>query len=125
MVLVVGARVVGRLEDAGCAVGARFPVPSTVSGITSAVHDVLLKVEELRFQKGIDQFLLVHHRPSAPVGSWPGKLQLLPIDRTWLRRLATSCWDSRPLLTFTLDRGALFSALIRSFTNGTGECRES
>src|SRR3546814_1515435 len=78
MVLVVGARVVGRLEDAGCAVGARFPVPSTVSGITSAVHDVLLKVEELRFQKGIDQFLLVHHRPSAPVGSWPGKLQLLP-----------------------------------------------
>src|SRR3546814_2955531 len=32
MVLVVGARVVGRLEDAGCSVGARFPVPSTVSG---------------------------------------------------------------------------------------------
>src|SRR3546814_8976233 len=100
MVLVVGARVVGRLEDAGCAVGARFPVPSTVSGITSAVHDLLLKVEELRFQKGIDQFLLVHHSPSAPAGSCPGKFQLLPIALASLRNLATTSWDSRSFPPF-------------------------
>jgi F-type H+-transporting ATPase subunit gamma len=114
-VLVVGSRVMGRLEDAGCVVGERFPMPSTVSAITSAVHDVLLKVEELRFQKGIDQFLIVHHRPSAPAGSWPSKLQLLPIDRAWLGSLATRSWASRSLPTFTMDWRRLFSALIRQY----------
>jgi F-type H+-transporting ATPase subunit gamma len=114
-VLVVGSRVVGRLEDAGCTVGERFPMPSTVSGITSAVDEVLLKVEELRFQTGIDQFLIVHHRPSAPAGSWPRKLQLLPIDRAWLRSLATRSWASRSLPTFTMDWRRLFSALIRQY----------
>ena len=54
-VLVVGDRLVGRLQDAGCFVCERFSLPSTVTGITSAVNDVLLKVEELRFQKGIEQ----------------------------------------------------------------------
>ena len=114
-VLVAGARVAGRLEDAGWAVSERFPLPSTVSGITAAVHEVLLKVEELRFQNGIDQFLLVHHRPSTPVGSSPSKLQLLPIDHAWLRSLATRNWTSRSLPTFTMDRRRLFSALIRQY----------
>lgn len=114
-VLVVGSRVVGRLEDAGCAVGAQFPMPSTVSGITSAVSEVLLEVEALRFQNGIDQLLIVHHRPSAPAGSSPAKLQLLPIDRSWLGSLATRSWVSRSVPTFTMDRHRLFSALIRQY----------
>src|SRR5690606_38091324 len=88
-VLVVGARPMGRLEDAGCAVSERFPVPGTVTGITPAVNDVLLKIEELRSRKGIDHLLLIHHRPSARAGSAPSKLQLLPLDSAWLRSLAT------------------------------------
>ena len=114
-VLVVGSRVVGRLEDAGCAVGGQFPLPSTVSGITSAVNDVLLKVEELRVQKGIDQFFLVHHRPSSHTGSSPSKLQLLPIDGDWLKSLATRDWVSRSVPTFSMDWRRLFSALIRQY----------
>lgn len=112
-VLVVGARVEGRLEDAGCAVSDRFRVPSTVSGITPAVNDVLLKVEELRFQKGLDQFLLVHHWPNASAGSTPGKLQLLPVDRDWLASLAERKWPSRSQPMFTMDWRRLLSALIR------------
>ena len=112
-VLVVGARVVGRLEDAGCAVREQFPIPSTVSGIASAVQDVLLKVEELRFREGIEQFLLIHHRPIAPAGCAPATVQLLPIDAAWLRGLAERSWDSRSLPTFTMGWRELFSALIR------------
>ncbi len=112
-VLVVGSRAVGRMEDAGCGVGGRFSMPSSISGITSAVNDVLLEVEKLRFRKGIDQFLIVHHRPIAPAGSRPRKLQILPIDRAWLKTLATRSWSSRSLPTFTMDWRRLFSALIR------------
>lgn len=111
--LVVGARVVGRLEDAGYTIAERFRMPSTVSGITSAVSNLLLKIEELRFSSGIDHFLLVHHRPTPPAGSWPSKLQLLPIDRAWLADLATRDWVSRSLPTFTMDWHRLFSSLIR------------
>jgi len=112
-VLVVGARLVGRLEDAGCAVGKLFALPGTVAGITSAVQDVLLEVEELRGREGVDQLLLVHHRPGDAGGSRPGRLQLLPIDRAWLRSLAARNWDSPSLPTFTMDWHRLFSALIR------------
>ena len=111
-VLTVGARVAGRLEDAGWAVGERFPLPSTVSGITSAVQNVLLRIEQLRFQGGIDRFLLVHHRPGA-AGSHPDRLQLLPVDREWLAGLAGRRWPSRSLPTFTMDWRQLFSALVR------------
>ena len=113
VVLVVGNRLVGRLEDAGCAVRELFPIPSTVSGITSAVQDLLLKVDELRFQEGVEQFLLIHHRPGAPVRSAPATVQLLPIDAAWLRGLAKRHWSSRSLPTFTMDWRELFSALIR------------
>lgn len=112
-ILVVGSRVAGRLEDAGYTIAERFRMPSTVSGITSAVSNVLLKIEELRFHNGIDRFLLVHHRPTPPAGSWPGKLQLLPIDRAWLAELAQRDWVSRSLPTFTMDWRRLFSSLIR------------
>lgn len=112
--LVVGARVAGRLEDAGCPVAGHFPMPRTVSAITTAVHDVLLQVEELRFHRGIDQFLLVHQRPGE-TGSWPIRLQLLPVDRAWLESLATRPWESRTQPMFTMDWRRLFSALIRQY----------
>jgi F-type H+-transporting ATPase subunit gamma len=111
-VLTVGARVVGRLEDAGWAVGERFPLPGTVSGVTSAVQNVLLRIDQLRFQGGIDRFLLVHHRPGA-AGSHPHRQQLLPVDREWLASLARRPWPSRSVPTFAMDWRPLFSALVR------------
>lgn len=114
-VLAVGIRVVARLEDAGAAVVERFPVPSAVAGITPVVHDVLLKVEELRFQGGIDRFLLIHHRPRPGAASRPSKVPLLPVDRVWLGSLSRRDWPSRSLPTFTLDGRRLFSALIRQY----------
>lgn len=112
-VFVVGTRLVGRMEDAGCALSGLFALPSTVSGITAAVHDVLLKVEELRFQRGFDQFLLIHHRPAEPSGSWPSRLQLLPVDPEWLESLAARPWESRSQPTFSMDWHHLFADLIR------------
>lgn len=112
-VLAVGARVAGHLKDAGCAVRRRFPAPGAVEGITDAVHDVLLEIEQLRLGNVADQVLLVHHRPADPSGYRPDSLQLLPIDAGWLQRLAARKWVSRSLPTFTMDWRELFSALVR------------
>jgi F-type H+-transporting ATPase subunit gamma len=113
VLLVVGARVAGRLEDAGLPIARRFPVPSSVAGITPVVHDVLLQIEELRFQRGLDRFLLLHHRALAGAASRPQRVQLLPVDPAWLQGLAARPWPGRSLPTHTLDWRRLFSALIR------------
>src|SRR5690606_13756012 len=112
-VLVVGARAVGRLEDAGCTVVRRLSMPSSIAGDTPAVHELLLAVEELRSAGGIERFQLVHHRPLERTGSRPQALQLLPVDRGWLEELAAREWASRSLPTFRMDWRELFSALIR------------
>lgn len=112
-VLVVGARAVGRLEDAGCTVVRRLSMPSSIAGVTPAVHELLLAVEELRSAGGIGRFQLVHHRPLERTGSRPQALQLLPVDRGWLEELAAREWVSRSLPTFRMDWRELFSALIR------------
>ncbi|MFA7432320.1 MAG: F0F1 ATP synthase subunit gamma [Gemmobacter sp.] len=112
-VLVIGERAVGRLEDAGCRIGGRFPVPGSLPGVVAAVNEVLLAVEGLRFREGIDRFILVHHRPVAPAGSRPGTQQLLPLDPAWLAGLARKDWQSRTLPGFTMAGRPLFSALIR------------
>ncbi|NLX19903.1 MAG: F0F1 ATP synthase subunit gamma [Desulfobulbus sp.] len=112
-VLVVGARAAGRLEDAGCTLVRRLPMPSSIAGINPAVHELLLAVEELRFNGGIDRLLVVHHRMEDLGGSRLQALQLLPVDRVWLDRLAARDWKSRSLPTFSMKWRDLFSSLIR------------
>lgn len=112
-VLAVGARVAGRLEDAGYGPARHFAMPGSIAGVVPAVHGLLLAVEELRFGGGIDRCLLIHQRPRAHAGSQPLALQLLPVDRAWLERLAARPWPSRSLPTCTMDWRELFSALVR------------
>lgn len=112
-ILSVGSRIVGRLEDAGFVIGEYYPVPGSVAGITPVVHDLLLKVEQLRVERGIDRFLLFHHRPFRGAASQPREIQMLPVDPTWLRDLSLRKWPSHSLPTFTMDWRRLFSALIR------------
>jgi len=114
-VLVVGSRVLGRLEDAGYAVAEPFRMPGAVAGITAAVGALLLEIERLRFREGIDRLLLVHHRPIGPTASAPDRLQLLPLDRDWLEELAGRPWVSRSVPTFTMDWRRLWSALVRQY----------
>lgn len=111
-VLTVGGRVVGRLQDAGCDIRAKFRQPSTVSGITAAVQDLLLLIDRIRAREGIERFVLFHHRPNS-AGHAPQALPLLPVDPAWLVELAGRPWDSRSLPIHTMDWQSLFAALVR------------
>ncbi|MGI5951248.1 MAG: F0F1 ATP synthase subunit gamma [Brooklawnia sp.] len=112
LVLAVGARVVGRLTDGGYEVRAEFRQPSTVSAITPAVQELLLLIEALRFEEGIERFQLVHHRTD-DAGHQPQALQLLPVDQAWLAQLAGRPWDSRSLPVHMMDWHELLAGLIR------------
>lgn len=112
-VLAVGARVAGRLEDAGHRPARNFATPGSIAGVVPAVHRLVLAVEQLRFAGGIDRCLVIHQRPRPQAGPLPLALQLLPLDRAWLEELAARPWRSRSLPTYTMDWRELFSALVR------------
>lgn len=111
-ILAVGARVADRLISDGLSVERLFPVPTSVAGITPVIHEVLLAVEELRRERGVDRLALYHNRAAGEAGG-PRKHELLPVDRAWLRELKARRWQSTSRPTFTMGRRPLFSALIR------------
>ncbi|HWL08618.1 MAG TPA: F0F1 ATP synthase subunit gamma [Planctomicrobium sp.] len=112
-VLVVGMRVIGRLEDGGYSIAEELMVPSTVNNITARVNDLLLLIEQFRYQHNVNQFLLIHNRPLPPASFAPHKRQLLPVDPEWLKEISHRKWNSRSLPTFTMDWHQLFSLTIR------------
>lgn len=111
----VGARAVSRLEEAGEEVESHFAVPGSVSGITSRVQELLLKIEAWQCPGGIDRVMLFHHQPVSGAVYRPQTVPLLPIDMDWLESLGHKPWPSRVLPTFTMARPRLIYALLGQY----------
>ncbi len=114
-VLTVGARVIPPLETAAVAITASFSMPSSLAGITPMVQELLLYIEKWREAEKINQILLFYNHLHSNTSFQPRKLQILPIDQTWLQKLQQRQWDSRSLPTFTIERSQMFAALIRQY----------
>lgn len=124
--LAVGNRIVPPLEAAGWPVTTLFSMPSASSSITPTVQALLLHLEaqydaQFNAQAGaiatpaLDQVILCYHQLRSRTAYAPHTLQLLPIDQTWLAQLRQQQWCTRVLPSFTLERTALFAALIRQY----------
>lgn len=113
VLITVGSRPAGRLQDAGEDVQAVFGLPASVPALTQVVRDILFQVEAWRFRDGIERLVLFHHRPLGGAGFRPLTLQLLPLDLDRLRELHAQPWPTRQLPTFTQPWGRLFSGLVR------------
>ena len=113
--IAVGARAVSRLEEAGVQVESYFAVPSSVSGITSRVQELLLKIEAWQYPGGIDRIMLFHHQPVSGAAHRPQAVPLLPIDFDWLESLGQKPWPSRVLPIFTMARPRLVYALLGQY----------
>ncbi len=114
-IVAVGARVASRLEEEGEQLESRFAVPGSVSGITSRVQELLLKIEAWQCPGGIDRIMLFHHQPVSGAVYRPQAVPLLPIDMEWLRSLGQKPWPSRILPTFTMARPRLVYALLGQY----------
>lgn len=114
-VLVVGERIIAPLEEAGQNVEERFSFSGNHLGITQVILQVLIKVEEWRLKREIDQIVLFYNRPVSGASFRPQTQYLLPLDMEWLRSLEEKEWPSRTLPTFTMDWDQLLSALIRQY----------
>ncbi len=113
--LAVGVRAAGQLESLGRKLEGSVQVPSSTSGITAAVEEVLRKIEEWHFERGIEFVVLFYARPVS--GAWyrVRGLRLLPVDREWINGLKAKRWPSKVLPEFSMDETAMFRALIREY----------
>lgn len=110
--LAVGARAADSLEMAGYTIGDRISLPGTSSGLIETSHRILLTIDDWRARQGVTRVLLFHNRRREQSAS-PHRVQLLPLDRDWLSRIAQRPWAQRTLPMFTMGGEELFSALAR------------
>ena len=115
MIMSLGERVRGRLEDADQPVDAALSAPGSVSGITPLVQDILMTIEAWHKERGLDQVFLFYSKHLSGASYRPHTMHLLPVDRTWLSKVREKQWPNRCLPMFTMDWDPLFSALIRQY----------
>ncbi|MBZ5611384.1 MAG: F0F1 ATP synthase subunit gamma [Acidobacteriia bacterium] len=113
--LAVGVRAAGQLESLGRTLEGSVQVPSSTAGITAAVEEVLRKIDEWHFERGIEFVVLFNARPVS--GAWyrVRGVRLLPVDREWINGLKAKRWPSKVIPMFTMEETALFQALIREY----------
>jgi len=115
VILAIGERVKGRLEDSGHPATDDLLVPSSVTGITPQVQNLMIKIEQWQSKKEINHVFLFYSLHQTGASYQPHHVRLLPIDEEWLMRLTAKSWPTRILPNYTMDWDSLFSALIREY----------
>jgi len=113
--LAVGVRAASHLESLGRKVEGAVQVPGSTGGITAAVEEVLHKIEEWHFDRGVEFVVLFYARPVS--GAWyrVRGVRLLPVDAEWINGLKAKTWPSKVIPMFTMDEARLFQLLIREY----------
>jgi F-type H+-transporting ATPase subunit gamma len=114
-IVAVGMRAAAQLESAGRIAEGTVEVPSSVAGINTAVEEVLHRIEEWHFSRGIQTVVLFYARPVS--GAWyriHGQ-RLLPVDEEWINSIKARPWPSHMIPMFTMGEMQLFQALIREY----------
>lgn len=114
-VLAIGARVADYIEDAGQPIEELLATPSSTAGITPLVQEIIMIIEEWHFRQNVDHFMLFYNDYISGANYHPCKVQLLPVNRDWLKDIASKKWDSKTLPIYRMDGDRLFSSLIREY----------
>jgi F-type H+-transporting ATPase subunit gamma len=112
IVLAIGERIRGRLQDGGFSVGTTYSVPNSVIGITPLVSQILVD-QKSGDQKG--ETYIFHNRPAGTQSYEPIKQRLLPLDATWQAAFGQMQWPTK-LLPEVLGPAELnLAALIHEY----------
>lgn len=115
-VLAIGIRAGSRLQDAGENVERSYDVPGSLSGVTSSVQDILLKIEDWHEVRGINDIVLFYNRYIPESNSYkPQTFNLLPFHPEHFSHLIHRKWESRVLPTYTMETDQLFSSLVKEY----------
>ena len=111
----VGERVHARLKDAGLPLLGLFNVPTSVTGITPLVGQILVESETHREHAAGAALHLFYNRPKSGAVYEPVDQRLLPLDETWRRKLAALSWPTKNLPEVIGDYDTTLRALLRGY----------
>jgi F-type H+-transporting ATPase subunit gamma len=114
-VLAMGERVMSRLEENQHPVEAQVLLSRSMKALSSVIQKSLIKIEEWRSDKDIDQIIIFHNRPTSQAAYEPALTYLLPLDFGWLENLGKKDWPTRALPSFSMEWDRLFASLIRQY----------
>lgn len=115
LVMTVGLRVADYILDAGQPIVETLTTPGSTAGITPMVQEIMIILDEWHTKRQVDWFHLYYNQYISGATYRPHSLQLLPVNRQWLKQLEKEKWESRSLPIFTMDWDKLFSSLIREY----------
>lgn len=115
LILAIGSRVCDRLEAAGHQCEACFTLPSSIVGITAAIQEMVLILEQWRQEKQVDHIIVIYNRIVNGSIYRPTDLQIFPLNLAWLKKLQQQPWKSSSLPTFTMNQDKLAAALFRQY----------
>ena len=113
--IVVGARVTGYLQDSGYKVDQELPVPSSMTGITSIIREIVTIVWEWWVKKKINQLYLFYNNHVSGSMYHPHTVRLLPLDLEWLQHIKMRKWPTKVLPTFTMEWDELFPLMVQQY----------
>lgn len=115
VILTVGTRINDSLAAAGQNCQSSFYLPSSVVGITSVIQEIVMTLENLRQQDQVNRIVVIYNRMISGAVYRPTRLQIFPINSSWLRHLRQQKWTSNCIPTFTMERDKLMAALFRQY----------
>ena len=111
----VGDRIHSRLADAGLKPVGVLAVPTSVSGITPLVGQILVESKAQHGKGENVQLHLFHNRPKPGAAYEPVGQHLLPLDAKWGLWFAHLPWPTKNLPEVIGDRERTLQALVREY----------
>ncbi|PZV15703.1 MAG: F0F1 ATP synthase subunit gamma [Pseudanabaena sp.] len=115
VVFAIGSRIIPHLENEGYQIEQNFVMPSSLSGITPMVQEMLLHIAEWRDRQQITKIILFYNNLHSNTTYKPSQHLLLPLDRAWLQQIENQEWRSRTIPMFTIPSDVLISSLLRQY----------
>ena len=115
LILNVGTKIGDRLRAMGYDCATSFNQPSSVSGITTVIQEVVLTLETWQQQNRVEQIVVIYNRIISGTVYRPTRLQIFPLNPKWLQDLKQRKWSSSCLPRFTMERNQLAAALCRQY----------
>jgi F-type H+-transporting ATPase subunit gamma len=111
----VGERMQSRLTDKHLDLGRSFPLPNSISAITTLVGQVLLAIESSRANDEIGPVYLFHNRPKTRAIHEPASQRLLPLDAAWRSEISNRRWPTNNLPEVMPESAATLLAFVREY----------
>jgi F-type H+-transporting ATPase subunit gamma len=115
IVWAVGERIQSRLAETRLLAEESFTLPNSINAITPLVGQIIIEMETQREKGLIDEVYLFHNRPESGAIYKPMMQQLLPLDESWQRNLATIPWPTKNLPQVMNNKEQTLRALIREY----------